>query len=74
MCARCELTTTGEASCDRPAVVWIVDRIGGSRRGCDRHGVRALRAIEGARVYPLTGEHDAYAIAVYLSARGEGRP
>lgn len=73
MCAGCELTTAGEPSCDRPAVVRIVDRVGGSRQGCDRHAVRALRAIEGARVYPLPG-HYGYAIAVYLSARGEGRP
>lgn len=69
----CELTTAGESGCDRPAAVRIVDRTRASRPGCDRHGVRALRAIAGARVYPLPG-HDGAAIAVYLTARGEGRP
>lgn len=69
----CELATVGEPHCERPAVVRIVDRTDASRQGCDLHGVRALRAIAGAKVYPLPG-HDGYAIAVYLSARGEGRP
>lgn len=73
MCTRCELTTDGEPSCDRPPVVRIVDRTGASRQGCDRHGVRALRAIADSRVYPLPG-HDGAAIAIYLTARGEGRP
>lgn len=73
MSTRCELTTEGEPSCERAAVVRIVDRTGASRPGCDRHGVRALRAITSARVYPLPG-CGGYAIAVYLSARGEGRP
>lgn len=69
----CALGTAGEPACERPAVVRIEDATGASRVGCDRHGARALRAVEGARVYPLRG-HDGAAIAVYLTARGEGRP
>lgn len=73
MGTRCELTTPGEASCERPAVVLIGDRTSASRPGCDRHGVRALRAIADSLVWPLPGCHGE-AIAVYLTARGEGRP
>jgi hypothetical protein len=63
----CELTTAGEPACDQPAVVAIHDRYDGSRAGCRVHGVRALRAIEGARVVPLPGQ-DGEAIAVYNAA------
>jgi hypothetical protein len=70
---RCQLACADESPCDRPAVVRIEDRAGDAANGCDRHGARALRAIAGARVHPLPG-HDGAAIAVYLTARGEGRP
>ncbi len=73
MCPRCELTTADEPACERPAVVRIQDRTGTSVPGCDRHGARALRAVTGARVYPLPGQ-DGAAIAVYLAARRQGRP
>jgi hypothetical protein len=69
----CELTTDGEPSCQRGAVVRIEDRTGESRPSCELHATRALRAIDGVRVYPLPGQ-DGAAIAVYLTARGEGRP
>jgi hypothetical protein len=69
----CALTTIDEPACTRAAVVRIEDPYGGSRPGCELHGVRALRAIRDARVCPLPGQ-DGAAIAVYLTARGEGRP
>lgn len=69
----CELIAADEPVCNRPAVVRIEDRAGATAVGCDRHGARALRAIEGSRVHPLPG-HAGAAIAVYLTARGEGRP
>jgi hypothetical protein len=73
MDTQCELTTPGEPNCDRPAVVLIGDRTCSSLRGCDRHGVRALLTIPGSLVWPLPGR-PGEAIAVYLTARGEGRP
>jgi hypothetical protein len=69
----CELTTVGEPACKRPAVVRIVGSYGGAAPGCEIHGVRALRAIRDAWVHPLPGQ-DGAAIAVYLAARGTGRP
>jgi hypothetical protein len=70
---RCQLTTLDEPACERAAVVRIEDPYGGSGPGCEVHGPRALQAIRGARVSPLPGQ-DGAAIAVYLIARGEGRP
>ncbi len=67
MSQRCSLTIAGERACDQPAVVRVSDRHGGSGTGCQAHGARALRAIEGARVAPLPG-HDGEAIAVYNAA------
>lgn len=73
MARLCELARAEEPVCEREPVVRIVDQGGEGRIGCERHGVRALRGIEGARVEPLPG-HAGAAIAVYLTARGEGRP
>jgi hypothetical protein len=70
---RCELTARDEPACERASVVRIEDQYGGCGLGCEVHGVRALRAVRGARVHPLPG-HEGAAIAVYLTARGEGRP
>lgn len=67
MSVRCALTRSDEPECDRPAVVRISDRYGGSGVGCHAHAVRALRGIAGARVAPLPGQ-DGAAIAVYDAA------
>lgn len=66
---RCRLAPAGEMVCDEPAVVEIVDRYGSSCAGCHPHAVRALRGIEGARVYPLPGHRgEGHAIAVWQEA------
>lgn len=66
--AVCELAPDGEPRCTRAAVVRIEDQAGTSAPGCHTHAVRALRAIEGARVYPLPG-HEGAAVTVYIAAQ-----
>lgn len=63
----CELVPGGGPRCGASAVVRIVDPTGAARVGCHEHAVRALRAIAGARVYPLDG-HDGAAIDAYVAA------
>lgn len=55
--------------CTTEAVVDIVPGIGGLMQTCDRHGADLLARDHGARVYPIPGQNDQYAIAVWYRAQ-----
>lgn len=46
----CTLTTGDAPPCLRPGLVEVADRTGQRGWGCPTHAIRALRAVEGARV------------------------
>ncbi|SBT51642.1 hypothetical protein [Micromonospora narathiwatensis] len=46
----CILTTADQPNCTLPGVVEVVDLSGQRAWGCPTHAIRALRAVEGARI------------------------
>ncbi|MFD8417535.1 hypothetical protein ACFV2Q_38380 [Streptomyces sp. NPDC059650] len=64
-------TTRCEAAegCTAPAVVKILAPSGTETPACDVHGAHLLAATCNGKVYPLPGEHDGYATAVWYGAQ-----
>lgn len=54
--------------CDGPAVVTVLDAVGGGADGCEHHGARLLASLDGGRVYALPDAPAGAAIRVFKVA------